>query len=228
MTPYTKLDKTLVANITILSGILGLACLLIGTVATQYDAEAFANPLKLLTMTNVNVIQIKWFMILDMFGYYLLLLPIIFYTHEKLNIKTALASLFTSLGFAYVLIGAIGAVVLAVIWPDLISKHAGASEEMKEVYKADFLLATNFVVKGLWNYLEVLLCGIWWIAVGYFTIENRALKITTLVLGFACLIDAFGELASIPTMAEIGLNVYLILAIVWPVWIGIEIFKNKY
>ena len=126
------------------------------------------------------------------------------------------------------LIGAIGAAVLAVIWPSLIIKHGLASPVMKEIYRADFLLVTDFVAKGMWNYLEVLLGGIWWLAVGFFIIDKRSLKITTIVLGFACLIDALGEFFNLPVMAEIGLNIYLILAIVWPIWVGVAILKNKF
>jgi hypothetical protein len=228
MTTYSENDKKIIAKVTILSGLLALACLVLGLMATQYDSEAFANPAKLLDMANVNTQQIRWFMITDMLGYYLLLLPAIFYAHRKLEEKTAFASLFTSLGFAYVLIGAIGASALAVLWPSLIEKHSVASSAMQEIYKADFLFATHFVYKGIWNYLEVLLCGTWWLGVGFFIVSSRALKITSVVLGMSCIVDGIGELLQLPLMAEIGLNVYLVLAIVWPVWIGIAMLRNKF
>ena len=228
MIPYSHKDQKVIAFISILSGVLALGCLVTGLVATQFDQEAFANPAKLLDMPGVDGSQLRWFMLLDLFGYYLLLLPAIFFVHSKLKSKTALAPLFTSLGFGYVLIGAIGAAALAVIWPTLLEKYALATTAMREVYRADFLFSTDFVVKGLWNYLEVLLGGVWWLGVGYFLIHQRGLKIMTLVLGIACLVDGFGELFQVPFMAEIGLNIYLILAIVWPVWIGISILKNKF
>jgi hypothetical protein len=119
MIPYSGNDKKIIATVTILSGLLALDCLVLGLMATQYDSEAFVNPAKLLDMPNVNTQQIRWFMITDMLGYYLLLLPAVLYAHRKLEEKTAWASLFTSLGFAYVLIGAIGASALAVLWPSL-------------------------------------------------------------------------------------------------------------
>jgi hypothetical protein len=228
MIPYSDKDKKVIAFISILSGVLALGCLLTGLVATQFDQEAFANPAKLLDMSGVDVSKLRLFMVLDLFGYYLLLLPAIFFVHGKLKSKTALAPLFTSLGFGYVLIGAIGAAALAVIWPTLLEKYDLATTSMREVYRADFLFSTDFVVKGLWNYLEVLLGGVWWLGVGCFVIHNRGLKITTLVLGTSCLVDGFGELFQFPLMAEIGLNIYLILGIVWPVWVGIIILKNKF
>ncbi|HET6542667.1 MAG TPA: hypothetical protein VFG46_19395 [Chryseolinea sp.] len=228
MIPYSDKDKKVIAFISILSGVLALGCLLMGLAATQFDQEAFANPAKLLDMPGVDVSQLRWFMLLDLFGYYLLLLPLIFFVHSKLKSKTALAPLFTSLGFGYVLVGCIGAAVLAVIWPSLLERYGMATTAMQEVYKADFLFSTDFVVKGLWNYLEVLLGGVWWLGIGYFVIHHRGLKIMTFVLGTSCLVDGFGELFQFPLMAEIGLNIYLILGIAWPVWVGITILKNKF
>jgi len=228
MIPYSDKDKKVIAFISILSGVLALGCLLTGLVATQFDQEAFANPAKLLDMPGVGASQLRGFMVLDLFGYYLLLLPAIFFVHSKLKSKTALAPMFTSLGFGYVLIGAIGAAALAVIWPTLLEKYDLATTAMRDVYRADFLFSTDLVVKGLWNYLEVLLGGVWWLGVGYFVIHQRALKIVTLVLGTSCLVDGFGELFQFPLMAEIGLNMYMLLGIVWPVWIGVVILKDKF
>ena len=228
MIPYADKDKKVIAFISIVSGVLALGCLLIGLLATQFDQDAFANPVKLLDMPGVNVRQLRWFMLLDLFGYYLLLLPTIFFMHGKLKSKTAWAPLLTSLGFGYVLIGAIGAAVLAVIWPSAIEHYRIATTATQEIYKAGFLFSIDFVVKGLWNYLEILLGGVWWLGVGYFIIHHRGLKIMTFILGAACLVDGFGEIFEFPLMAEIGLNIYLILGIAWPVWVAISILKNKF
>ena len=133
MIPYSKRDKKTIAFISIVSGVLALACLLVGLVATQYDAEAFANPVKLLNMQGVNTTHLRWFMLLDLFGYYLLLLPLIFFVHQKMKGKRAWASLFTSLGFGYVFIGAIGAAVLAVLWPTLLERYGMATPAMQDI-----------------------------------------------------------------------------------------------
>lgn len=228
MIPYSEKDKKIIAILTILSGVLALGCMIIGLIATQFNAEAFANPALLLERSGTNPGYIRWFMLLDMFGYYLLLLPVVWYIHRQLESKTAWASLISSAGFGYVLIGAIGAAVLAVVWPSLMVNYEQASIDMKEIYKANFLLANDFVAEGMWNTLEVFLCGVWWIGIAMFAIESRALKITTMLLGVFCFVDGTGEVFGLPAVAEIGLNGYLVLAIVWPVWIGVNIFRSKY
>lgn len=227
MKPYSEQDKKIIGVLTILSGILALACMVVGLIATNYDSEAFTNPIKLLGMPDVNANHLRWFMLLDMAGYYLLLIPVLFLIHRKLEQTTAWASVFTSLGFGYIMIGAIGAATLAVTWPALIERHAAASPVMQEVYKGDFQLMTEFVVKGLWNYLEVLAGGVWWIGIGVFMIRDRAVMILTIILGSSCIIDSIGEIFQLPLLAEIGLNIYLLLGIVWPIWIGILVMKNK-
>jgi len=224
---YSKTDKTLVGYLLVLSGVLALACMVIGLFATHFDAEAFSNPVKMLDMENVDPLLLRWFMILDLFGYYLLLLPFIYYAHHTLKNKTPWAGFFTGMGFAYVLIGAIGATALAVIWPSILEQYPSASDATREILRANFSLATNFVVKGLWNYLEVFLGGIWWIGIGIFLFENRSLKIASILLGGACLLDSVGELLTVPILAEIGLNVYLLLGIVWPIWVGIKMVRFK-
>lgn len=228
MISFSKNDQKVIATLTILSGILALGCLIVGLIATQFNFEAFANPVLLLEMPEASPIHIRWFMFLDMFGYYLLLLPMVYYAHRRLQEKTPWASVLTSTGFSYVMIGAIGAAALANVWPSLMESYQLAPAELKAIHKANFLLANDFVSKGMWNSLEVFLCGTWWIGVGIFIIDSRPLKATTVILGTACITDGIGEIFGLPLLAEIGLNVYLFLAIVWPIWIGAKIWNHNY
>jgi hypothetical protein len=228
MVTYSEKHKLFIGAASILSGILALACMVVGVFATNFDFEAFGNPLRLLNNSTIDPVLLRWFMLLDLFGYYLLLLPLVFYIHSKLVHKTPFALLLTNLGYGYVLVGAIGAATLSVIWPAIFEQHLTADEAARSFYRADFSLATDFVVKGLWNHLEVLLGGIWWIGTGRYAIENKALKITSIILGFSCLLDGFGEVLGITILAETGLNIYLILGIVWPIWLGVTIIKRKF
>jgi hypothetical protein len=220
MKPYTQKHQQFIGALTILAGILAFGSMIVGLVATNYDFETFSNPAQLLDMPTATPLLMKWFMLLDMFGYYLLLLPIIFYAHRKLEVETPWAALITASGFAYVLIGATGAAALATAWPSAMAGYQSAGANEKDVYKAAFLLSNDLVVKGMWNTLEVWLAGIWWLGLGVVTTKARALKVTTIVLGTGCIIDGLGEATGLPALSEVGLNVYLLLAIVWAVWIG--------
>jgi hypothetical protein len=228
MKPYTQKHQQLIGAITILSGILALGSMFVGLVATDYNFETFSNPVQLLDLPSATTLLMKWFMLLDMFGYYLLLLPITFYLHGKLDVETPWASFITASGFAYVIIGAMGASALAAAWPSAMAGYNNAVAGDKEIYRASFLLSNDLVVKGMWNTLEVWLAGIWWLGIGFAITKSNALKITTIILGLGCIIDGMGEAIGIPSLAEIGLNIYLLLAIVWAMWIGFAMLREKF
>jgi hypothetical protein len=223
----TQNNQRLIGMLTILSGIIALGSMMIGLLAADFNFEAFSNPIVLLDMTGNAPLLIKWFMLLDMFGYYLLLLPVIWFLHGQLSTKTSWAMLITSAGFAYVVIGAIGAAALAVAWPSFMTHYQDAAPANKEAYRAAFLLSNDMVVKGMWNTLEVWLAGVWWLGVGVHVIKSRALKVTTIILGVGCVMDGLGEAIGSPAIAELGLNIYLLLAIIWAVWMGIWIMRNR-
>lgn len=227
MKPFTEKDKKIIALLTILAGILAAACLWVGAEAVQFDFEAFSNPARILGMQHINLTQIRWFMLLDTLGYYLLLLPILFYLHSKLVLITPWSNFITSCGFIYILVGAIGATSLAVVWPSLIEDYSSATPEVQQHLKSDFLVFTDFVVKGLWNHLEVLPGGIWWVMTGFVIVRQKWLKVVTLVTGFSALLDGTGEWLQSTLLAETGLNLYLLMGIIWPVCIGITLLKNK-
>lgn len=228
MTTHTHKEHCMTGILTILSGVIALGSMLFGLWATEFNFETFSNPVELLDLTGNTPTLIRWFMLLDMFGYYLLLLPVVWYAHRKLEASTPWATLFTSAGFAYVVMGAMGAAALAAAWPSLIISYQSAAAENKEIYKAAFLLSNDLVVKGIWNTLEVWLAGVWWLGLGIYTIKARALKITTIVLGTGSLIDGAGEVVGLPGVAEVGLNIYLLFAIVWAIWIGAAMIRGKY
>lgn len=225
MNAFTSRDRNLIGATLLLAGLLSLACIVVGMFGVNFDLEAFSNPLKLLDFRDVNAGLIRWFLILDLFGYYLLLVPFLFYAHSQLKTTTPWHGMITSLGYSYVLVGSIGASTLATIWPSILEDYQGGHAS-PEVLRATFTLASQFVVEGLWNTLEVLLGGVWWLALAKFLPQSRALKLTTAALGSACLLDGFGELLAIPLLAELGLNVYLVLGIAWPIWMGIAVIRQ--
>jgi hypothetical protein len=222
MISFNEKDRKIIGWITILSGVLAAGCIIAGLIGANYNVDAFSDPFRLADTPGVKQEWARWSMLFDMLGYYLLLLPVIFYLHNILERKTPWANFITSLGFGYVLIGSIGAAILAAVWPSLISEF-----DVTSTSKSDFALITSVVVKGLWNQLEVFFSGVWWIMTGVIAINHRALKITTITLGISCVIDSIGELMQWKFVAETGLTIYLVLAIVWAIWLGILLIRKN-
>ena len=213
--------------ITIVSGIMALACLLLSAMGANYNFDVFSNPVLILTIQGVSVPLIRWSMITDLFGYYLLLLPAIFHLNDWMKPKTPWCNLLTFCGTSYVLLGAIGASILAVVWPSLHSAFQTAMPVQQEHLKLSFQMISDLVYGGMWNLLEVLLGGVWWLGVG--TIlrgEQKVLGYVTILLGFFTVLDGVGAVVEMKALSEVGLNVYLILAPVWAIWFGAALMKK--
>lgn len=212
---------------TILSGILAFVSMMVGVFAVEFEFDTFSDPSAMLRFSH-NWGLAKASMLLDMFGYYLLLLPVIFYLHEYLRRKTPWANLLTFCGLAYVLIGAIGAAILASVWPQQMQQYLNASADQKIALQSATENISAIVYGGMWNILEMFLSGVWWAGIGLaLRQEFKSLGNVSIVLGVSCILDSIGNMTGLKMLAEIGLNIYLVLAIVWAFWVGTLIYKGK-
>jgi hypothetical protein len=220
-------NKT-VGILTILSGIIALACMVFSAMAVDYHFEVFNNPSLMLSLPKVNAELSKWSMICDMIGYYMLLLPIIYYFNDWLKSKTVWYQLITFSGLAYVLIGAIGASILAVVYPTAINSFQGASLEMQKIIKANFEFANNIVYAGMWNLLEMFFVGIWWLFIGIFLFKSsrKFIGLVSIILAVVSFLDSLSGMINNASLHEISLNIYLYLSIIWAIWMGIQIYRK--
>ncbi len=171
----------------------------------------------------------KWSWLADMLGYYLLLVPAAFLLHHWLKVKNPYwMGIISFCGLAYIFSGAIGAAILARVWPTLISGYAAADESVQEIYRIVFTNSTEMVYGGIWGYLEFLLAGVWWIGIGFtMRSQRKTLSIVTIILGVFTLMSFAGEVFEFKNVALIGLLVYLILAPVWAFWLGLSLIRGK-
>lgn len=226
MQPTDRYRNT-IGLITILSGLLAAACIMVGALAVENDFAAFSDPVRTLLHAHNHALA-YWFNVLDLFGYYLLLLPVIFHLHQLLKYRSPWTPLLTFSGAAYVLVGAIGASILAAVWPPLMQDHLAATGAEQHTIALAFQTITLAVTRGLWNMLEVLFGATWWIGIGWLLRSaSRPIAWLTIATGLSTLLDAIGNLFFLPTLAEIGLNLYLVLAIIWPIAIGIWLMRGK-
>ncbi|MBC7172879.1 MAG: hypothetical protein H5U40_10645 [Polyangiaceae bacterium] len=220
-------ERMPLALVTLLSGVLALVCLVVGAHAVQYDFETFGDPTRLLAMREVDLASVRAFLFLDMFGYYLFLAPIVFASHRLLATRTPWSGVITFSGGAYVLIGAMGASILAAAWPSMIAAHAEADEASAVVIRASFVMITDLVYGGLWNLLEVLLAGVWWIGLGVFLSKTHPkLAWLTIITGVFPLLDGVAGMLALPALQEVMLNGYLVTGVVWPIVIGAALVRD--
>ena len=142
-------------------------------------------------------------MILDMFSYYLPFLPLALFLWRWLASKNPdWVRFYTFCGLGYILIGAIGAAILAAVHPPLINAYAQASVEQRAVLETIFSAVWNMVYGGMWNLLEVLLAGIWFLGIGLLLrSERRLFSIFSIILGISALLDSLGFILGIEAVA---------------------------
>lgn len=218
--------RQILGVVTIAAGILAAACILMGAYAVDYNFDAFSEPALLLQYAR-HYKAAYWFLIFDLAGYYLLLLPAIFYLHRQYQYHSPWVPLFSFSGIAYVFTGAIGATILASAWPELMQQYLGAQTEEKQTITLLFNTVTHFVTTGLWNILEVLFAATWWIGFGTLLMrDHKTIGVLSVIAGAACLADSIGTMAGYKILAETGVNIYLVLGIIWPIVLGIHLMRR--
>jgi len=221
--------QRLAAVTSILATLLALGSIGVQVVVLGINTDPFSNPTSLLGTGANGASLFRWGMILDIFGYYLLLAPLALLVWSRLQQKGMnLITLFTFCGLVYMLIGAIGATTLAAISPPLIEGYGQASVQQRQVYEVVFSGFLNFVYVGLWNLLESTLGGMWWLGIGLLLQrEQPALGIFTTVLGIFALLDALGRILDIQIIYTVGLAGVLLLIPIWTLWFGIDLLRSR-
>jgi hypothetical protein len=162
-----------------------------------------------------------------MFSYYLPLLPVALFLWRWLGSRNPKWVLFyTSCGLGYILIGSIGAAILAAVHPPLINAYAQASVEQRPVLETVFSAIGNMVFGGMWGILDTLLVGIWFLGIGLLLRgERRLFSIFSIILGILALLGWLGAILSIEAIALLGV-IYGLFAPVWALWLGIDLLRK--
>ena len=214
----------------IISFPLALGGIVLSSVALDFNMEASTNLAFWLSWLSVGADGarlLRWGLILDMFSYYLPLLPVALFLWRWLRSRSPNWILFyTSCGLGYILIGAIGAVILAAVHPPLINAYAQASVEQRQVLETVYSAIGNMVYGGMWGILEVVLAGIWFLGIGLLLRgERRLFSIFSIILGISALLGSLGVILGIEAIALLGV-IYRLLAPVWALWLGIDLLRK--
>ena len=213
----------------IISFPLALGSIVLSGMAIDFNfMDAATNPVLALSVGADGANLWRWGMILDMLSYYLPLLPVALFLWRWLRPRNPDWVLFyTSCGLGYILIGSIGAAILAAVHPPLINAYAQASVEQRPALETVFSAVWNMVYGGMWNILGELLAGIWFVGVGLLLRgERRIFSIVTMILGISALLDSLGMILNFEGLALLGLSIYVVLAPIWALWLGIDLLRK--
>ena len=220
--------QQLAARITILAVISYLisVVLLLAVMNYSFSIEAFSGAM--ISAGSRGAGLLRWAMIFDVFGSYLLLTPLALHLWVWLRPKSPNhVTLYTLCGLAYILIGSMGAIVLSAVLPPLMNEYVQASATQRDTLQVVFDSFLNAVFLGLWNPLEVFMLSIWLIGLGpLIQRERQGLGIVTRLLGFSALIDSTGRFFDMQTIFFIGSSGLFLLVPVWLIWWAIDLSRK--
>lgn len=212
---------------TIIAGLLQIAVIVTGSAGVRDFSTAMTDPGAISNFSSPNLL--RWSMIFDMLGWYLMMTPLVLVLRNWLQPKSPnLVLLSTVCGLFYILIGAIGAALLSVAAPYLISEYAQATAARREILDIVFRALWNGVQTGLWITLEPIPAGIWLVITGLLLrSERRVLGLSTLVLGVLALLNPPGIILGINALDPRWPGTFWgLLTPLWVLWFGIDLLRK--
>jgi hypothetical protein len=123
--------------------------------AVHFDLKGISDPIVLLHAGTGAAGLWRLSMILDIVGYYLPIVPLLFMLRNVLRPRSPnWVDLSTACLLAYCFIGAIGGAILAMALPTLMSDYASATAAHQASLATVFTGYTDAIYRGLWNLLE--------------------------------------------------------------------------
>jgi hypothetical protein len=158
---------------------LELGSLVFYSAAAGFSADLSVPPTKLLASGPTGAGLIRWGSIVDMFGY-LCIPPVVLYLRGRYA-DAKFIDLYAVAGLALVVIGSIGAAVMATAAPHLIDQYSSASPAVRQSLEPVFGTLYRSVVEGLWQTVETIPAAVWLIGTGV-AIRGRGPRIVVWIL----------------------------------------------
>jgi hypothetical protein len=222
--------RRFVAICAIVSAPLAIGSVVTSLATVRFDFSAMADPMMLLRAGVRGAALWRTSMLLDLFGFYLPIVPLVLFLRAAFRPRAeAWSELFGFALLSYCVVGAIGATMIAMAVPPIIKDYAEAWPADRAILSGMFSAQSNDVYRGLWNLLEMLIGGIGWIGFGWLLRPKApAIAGLTLALGVACLADSIGTILGQELLSLAGLIPYLVLAPLWALVLGLRLLGKDF
>jgi hypothetical protein len=127
--------------------------------AAGFSTSLSVPPTQLLASGSSGADLIRWGSLVDMCGY-LCIPPVVIFLQDRYG-GAKLIDLYAIAGLALVVIGSIGAVVMATAAPVLINHYPTASAAERQTLEFVFAALYRAVVEGMWQTLETIPAAVW-------------------------------------------------------------------
>lgn len=233
--PATALDAPDVrranrtAGITaIVSTPIALASMAVVLSGANWDSSIFETPTRLLDYGAAAATAARLGMVLDVIGYYALLVPALLVLHRAMSRRQPdLAGIATFAGATYIIVGATGAAILSAVWPAALNDVGSDGADAGGITAA-FDLITAAVFAGMWNLIGSAAIAVWLVTIGTLAWRSgRVFAAFTLVVGIAAAIETVTSLLGFHAVASVALQVYLYGLPIWVAWLGVKLLRRN-
>ena len=189
--------------------------------AAAYQFRLDIQPTRIVAAGATSAELLRWAAVLDLFGYYLATAVLAYVLWRQLRPRNpVIADLSTLAALGYALAGGAGAAVLAVFGSSLMHDYTDAAATEQVVIAAQFATLMAVVIRAIWQFLDGILIGVWWLGIGLLLRPDRPrLSRLTLVLAAVAVVGAFVNLVGLSLVRDVLLGVLFILWAAW--WIAI-------
>lgn len=196
--------------------------------AVSFDLTVLGSPAEFIAIGSAGATVFKWTMIGDVFGQYLLLLPLILFLWYWLSPHDPLlVTLLTMGGVLYVFIGALGVSINAAVLPELMRQYSGAGAEQQLVLETVFGAFADAVIVGTWGVFARLVGGLYWIGIGWILKRGRRrIGYFSVLVGSFALVSVVGNVFQFGPLIGVGTMGYLLGFPLWALWLGIVLYRN--
>ena len=199
----------------------GLTSNVLFLAAFRFRLDWFADPARVVGAGATSAELLRWASVLDLVGYYLATAVLAYVLWLWLRPRSPLVADLSALAAAgYVLAGGLGAAALAMVGPMLMQDHAGATGVEQEVIALQFAVLIELVFRAIWQLLDGILLGVWWLGLGLLLRADRpGLSRLSLTLAAAAAVGVVANLLGLGLVRDVLLGVTFLLWTAWWVWI---------
>lgn len=211
-----------VASIAAAAGAVGLASSVLGDVVRYRAGTFIAHPADVVTAGADKAQLSRLAHVADMFGAYLLFIPIVIYLWHRLRPgNELLVDVLSVAGLVYAVVGATAAGIFAGAGPGLMRAHAVAETGEAAHIALTYALLSDLVV-GMWQFVVGLVGGVWWIGVGVLTRHQwRWFARYSIFFGAVALLAVAARFAGVDYDSAAPMTLAFLPLAAWPVWLAV-------
>lgn len=222
-------DQTSFRRIAALSAIAAALCIIgsiiVLSVATDFNFDLLSNPVDLINLDADAAAVFRWGSILELFGYFLFLIPVVLFLWRWLSPQSPnLVGMYTLFGLGAVFTGILEEALRISFLPPMMAAYPTGVEAQNEVLLVVFQSVIDFNFESLYAVVSIL-GGLWWLGVGLvMRSSRRILGIATVILGIAVLVAGLGWLLRVGPLAR--LELFYFFEPFWAVWLAVVIWRG--